>query len=310
LQFKTKEHKEEAYTILASLLSDQQRSLAAKTGLKFTASGARRGSVYALENNNWESLCSKAVEFTVMEDDIVLPQGFMDDHFYQVIEGQCIVKTMDPSGEERQLDVIGAGEVFGEIPFLVGLATNATVEAQSGTVIASLTRQDIEPLLLALPEFAAAFYKFLAKTLFCRLVKLYKSGALEECKSMSAPIPSNKANVRAPFPQSPMALRRKQKNTTSLDVASAIQSRPLHGTLTSTHSSPNPMQVSRPPPPPRETPTEASDDSAASDGWLTAKKRSPNVSRRPMMTRETSHRACLSPLRQASDTPSQPDGSS
>ena len=67
LQFKTQEKKQEAYTILASFLSDKKRSLAAKTGLNFTASGGHRGSsLFSVADMQWQNMMSNARETLVV----------------------------------------------------------------------------------------------------------------------------------------------------------------------------------------------------------------------------------------------------
>jgi CRP-like cAMP-binding protein len=141
----------------------------------------------------------------------------MDDAFYQVVEGRAIATMHDPSGESRMLDIIGPGEVFGEIPFLLGLISNVTIEAQPGTVISVISRTDLENLIQTNATFAPAFYKFLAKTIFSRLVKLYQGEDLARCKSLAAPLPTEtrKGSFRAPMPRSPISVRREQRMTVS-----------------------------------------------------------------------------------------------
>lgn len=57
LIFKSQEKKEEAYTILASFLSDKKRFLAAKTGLNFTAVGS---SQFGLTDQLWDLIMKEA----------------------------------------------------------------------------------------------------------------------------------------------------------------------------------------------------------------------------------------------------------
>ena len=226
---------------------------------------------------------------------MILAQGFMDDNFYQVIEGECVVKTHDLSGEERQIDVLGPGEVFGETCFLLGLASNLTVEAQPNTAISCLTRQDIEQFIQTNSEFAASFYKFLAKTIFCRFVKLYKSDQLDQCKVMVAPLAQKKASVRAPFPRSPISTRR--RNTASLDLSRCRLDSPAE--LTAVNSTPSPggrlratsFDVAEP------EVLDLNDDGSSSETALspTGKKRSPPSNRRTVARRG------ISPLRMESE---------
>lgn len=56
LIFKSQEKKQEAFTILASFLSDKKRSLAAKTGLKYTAVGSH----FALTDKLWDFIMKEA----------------------------------------------------------------------------------------------------------------------------------------------------------------------------------------------------------------------------------------------------------
>ena len=60
---KSQEQKQEAYTILASFLSDKKRSLAAKTGLSFTAPGAKKGtSLFAFTEKIWQQVITRGEE--------------------------------------------------------------------------------------------------------------------------------------------------------------------------------------------------------------------------------------------------------
>ena len=66
LEFKSKENKEAAFSILASLLSEKKR-LAATQGMSATRNQARlasgrRGSYFAIDNSHWDSLLANAFE--------------------------------------------------------------------------------------------------------------------------------------------------------------------------------------------------------------------------------------------------------
>lgn len=148
--------------------------------------------------------------------DIVIEQGILCDKFYQVSEGRCIAKVQDPVTKECQIiDVIGPGEVFGEICMLLGIASNVTVEALGPASVVCTKRTDLEELIQTIPIFTVSLYKFLAKTILARLQKLelVDENELAEFKKVTAPLVDTRKLLLPcqPMPKSPAILRRKQR---------------------------------------------------------------------------------------------------
>ena len=62
------------------------------------------------------------------------------------------------------------GEIFGELSFMLGLVSSATVVAEVDCVVMALNKSKLEMLLFNNPRISAALYRFIAKILRDRLV--------------------------------------------------------------------------------------------------------------------------------------------
>lgn len=145
----------------------------------------------------------------------------MNDYFYQVLEGTIQAKVTDKETKETQIvDILNPGEIFGEIPFLLGLVSNITLEATSDALVVAVVRSKLEKFIMEKAEFGVSFFKFLARSLFTSLFNLQFCGQLEvlsEKTPVVAPIVDLKTIqlCRSPLPTDSPTLRTRQKNPTS-----------------------------------------------------------------------------------------------
>jgi CRP-like cAMP-binding protein/SAM-dependent methyltransferase len=90
----------------------------------------------------------------------IIQEGSNPSAIYFVQEGLLGV-TVSSAGN-KQLAVLGPGELVGEISFLGATPATATVTAVESTLLLAVSRQDLEDKLDSDPAFAAHFYKTLA----------------------------------------------------------------------------------------------------------------------------------------------------
>jgi thioredoxin reductase (NADPH) len=69
---------------------------------------------------------------------VVMREGEPSDRFYVVAKGEAVVVHRDPSGAERTLGTLRAGDYFGEVGILSGHNRNATVRAKTSLEVMAL----------------------------------------------------------------------------------------------------------------------------------------------------------------------------
>eukprot|EP00339_Tiarina_fusa_P019322 CAMPEP_0117021922 /NCGR_PEP_ID=MMETSP0472-20121206/16528_1 /TAXON_ID=693140 ORGANISM="Tiarina fusus, Strain LIS" /NCGR_SAMPLE_ID=MMETSP0472 /ASSEMBLY_ACC=CAM_ASM_000603 /LENGTH=186 /DNA_ID=CAMNT_0004727627 /DNA_START=361 /DNA_END=917 /DNA_ORIENTATION=+ len=123
--------------------------------------------------------------------------------------------TNPDTKETILLDILHPGEIFGEIPFILGLASNVSYETTEESVIIPIPRTTVEQMIQDNSEFAVSLYKLLAKTIFTRLFKLNfcdQGEILGEKLAAVAPLLDAKQlpMTKSPF-SSPVVLRKDLK---------------------------------------------------------------------------------------------------
>jgi ABC-2 type transport system ATP-binding protein len=79
-------------------------------------------------------------------------QGEIGDRFYVIVNGSVEVIRTEPDGTERQLAVLGRGDVFGEIALIRHQPRNATVRALTPCLLLTLDQQPFAELLETRPH--------------------------------------------------------------------------------------------------------------------------------------------------------------
>lgn len=77
---------------------------------------------------------------------VVVAQGEPAEHFYVLVDGLCDVFGRGPSGEDLHLGELGAGEFFGEVGLLMGVARTATVRTRTDVDLLQMSRAAFEAL--------------------------------------------------------------------------------------------------------------------------------------------------------------------
>jgi CRP-like cAMP-binding protein len=78
---------------------------------------------------------------------VVMREGETSDRFYVIAKGEAVVVHHDPSGAERVLNTLHAGDYFGEVGILSGHARNATVRAKTSLELMALDASGLRTLM-------------------------------------------------------------------------------------------------------------------------------------------------------------------
>ncbi len=89
------------------------------------------------------------------EGRVLFRKGDPGDSLYVVLAGRISIGTTSEDGKEVVLNVLGRGEVFGEIALLDGKARTANATAMAESHLLVLDRSDFMPFLESHPEVAA-----------------------------------------------------------------------------------------------------------------------------------------------------------
>jgi CRP-like cAMP-binding protein len=90
--------------------------------------------------------------------EMVIQEGEFDATFYMLLEGKVEV-SIDKFGEERTVNVLEEGAVFGEIAALVGENRSATVKALTDIQLLEFEGAKIQDLLSNYPQVREAIMK-------------------------------------------------------------------------------------------------------------------------------------------------------
>jgi len=104
---------------------------------------------------------SRCVEFARSADLIL--QGDPGASMFIILEGAARVSVLGQGGDSREVAVLAAGDVFGEMSLMTGAPRNATVTALTRMRVLEITKEPIEALLRRSPELLQRFSHVLAK---------------------------------------------------------------------------------------------------------------------------------------------------
>lgn len=153
LEFKTSKDKETCASSLENFLPDDRSKLILKC---LDIDNDPADTIHELFSK--ENYYSKG--------QVVIEQGIISTQIFQIISGQCVVCIGNYT-----VRVLDAGDIFGELSFILGSVTTATVTVNSQQcVIATCDSTDISAVSISHPEQAMLFYEFLAQTLSKRFL--------------------------------------------------------------------------------------------------------------------------------------------
>jgi len=101
----------------------------------------------------------------VSANHIIFRRGDPGDCMMAVTEGRVKISTVSSDGKQTILNIIGPGDVFGEIALFDGKERSADAIAMEKVALIVLDRRDFQPLLRRNPEFSLKMIAFLCEKL-------------------------------------------------------------------------------------------------------------------------------------------------
>ncbi|MGQ0569168.1 MAG: Crp/Fnr family transcriptional regulator [Armatimonadota bacterium] len=95
-------------------------------------------------------------------DTIIFHKDQAGDALYIVESGRLRIFLPAEGGEEFTIDVLGPGDVFGEMALLDGLPRSASAVTLEDSVLHTLSREEFQRYLAASPQLASALLSFLS----------------------------------------------------------------------------------------------------------------------------------------------------
>jgi len=118
-----------------------------------------------LSADDWVLLLSESKCLTFQKKDVIVHEGEWSARIHQIAKGSCNVQK-----QGQVLGMMSNGELFGEISFLRGVKTTASVvAAEDNTEIYIIEGAALAVLFHRQPALSGRFYRYLAQILSHRL---------------------------------------------------------------------------------------------------------------------------------------------
>ncbi|QWG20950.1 Crp/Fnr family transcriptional regulator [Bradyrhizobium sediminis] len=112
-----------------------------------------------------DQLCRYAKHATLKRGATIFSKGEPGTSMFAVISGTVKISTSSPDGRSAILNLIGAGEIFGEIAVLDGQARTADATANTNCEIFIIDRREFVPFVKSQPALAMKFIELLCTRL-------------------------------------------------------------------------------------------------------------------------------------------------
>jgi len=112
-----------------------------------------------------DQLCRYAKHTTLKRGTTIVSKGDPGNSLIVVISGTIKISVSSPDGRSAILNLIGPGEIFGEVAVLDGLSRTADATANSNCEIYVIDRRDFIPFVRSQPALAMKFIELLCTRL-------------------------------------------------------------------------------------------------------------------------------------------------
>jgi CRP-like cAMP-binding protein len=112
-----------------------------------------------------DQLCRYAKHTTLKRGTTIVSKGDPGNSLIVVISGTIKISVSSPDGRSAILNLIGPGEIFGEVAVLDGKARTADATANSNCEIYVIDRRDFIPFVRSQPALAMKFIELLCTRL-------------------------------------------------------------------------------------------------------------------------------------------------
>ena len=109
----------------------------------------------------FDQLCRYAKHSTLKRGAAIFSKGDPGTSLFAVISGTIKISISSPDGRNAILNLIGPGEIFGEIALLDGLARTTDAIANTNCELFTIDRRDFIPFVRSQPELAMKFIELL-----------------------------------------------------------------------------------------------------------------------------------------------------
>jgi CRP/FNR family transcriptional regulator, cyclic AMP receptor protein len=118
-----------------------------------------------LEADALDQLCRYAKQVTLKRGATIFSKGDPGNSLYAVISGTVKISISSPEGRNAILNLIGPGEVFGDMAVLDGQARSADATANTNCEIYVIDRRDFLPFMRSQPALAMKLIELLCARL-------------------------------------------------------------------------------------------------------------------------------------------------
>ena len=126
----------------------------------------RKHPIFAdLEPDALDQLCRYAKLTTVKRGATIAAKGDPGNNLFAVITGTVKISSSSPDGRNAILNLIGPGEIFGEIAVLDGAPRSADATANTNCELYIIDRRDFLPFVKSQPALAMKFIELLCARL-------------------------------------------------------------------------------------------------------------------------------------------------
>jgi CRP/FNR family transcriptional regulator, cyclic AMP receptor protein len=117
----------------------------------------------SLKSETLRHLESVAVKRSYPKNTVLISEGDSSDQLYVILDGKIKVVVMDPEGREVVVNLLGAGDCFGEIAMIDGETRSATIVTMEPTQVLTIGRADFTPILNSNTDLMLHLLKLLAR---------------------------------------------------------------------------------------------------------------------------------------------------
>ena len=144
----------------------QDKKAVSRSGASSALSVLRKHPIFSdLDPEAFDQLCRYAKHTTLKRGTTIVSKGDPGNSLIAVISGTVKISVTSPDGRSAILNLIGPGEIFGEVAVLDGHARTADATANTNCEIYVIDRRDFIPFVRSQPALAMKFIELLCTRL-------------------------------------------------------------------------------------------------------------------------------------------------
>jgi CRP/FNR family transcriptional regulator, cyclic AMP receptor protein len=144
----------------------QNKAIEPRQGTSSKLAVLRRHPIFCdLDADAFEQLCRYAKPATLKRGATIYSKGDPGNSLYVVISGTAKMSVSSPDGRSAILNLIGPGEIFGEIALLDGRERTADATANTNCEVFIIDRREFIPFMRSQPALAMKFIELLCARL-------------------------------------------------------------------------------------------------------------------------------------------------